>query len=74
MPQLNNTAHNNPIILTIVKAKKIDDIVAKFIINNLPKISGDLGYKYIKEMVQEIYINALTLEKFLAGRKMFTSA
>ena len=53
----------------ILKPKTINKGVAKFVINNLPTISGDPYYESLNEMIQALYSNAGTLPTTVAGVK-----
>lgn len=48
-------------------ATKIDDIVSKFPVKELPRIEGEPNYETINELVQILYGNAATLPTTLGG-------
>ena len=56
-------------MLIISKPKKIDEVVAKFVIKTLPTISGETEYEYLNEMIQALYANAATVPTTLSGGK-----
>ena len=54
-------SNDNSTMSTIFKPKIINEVVAKFFIKTLPKISGDPDYESLKEFIQALYTNAATL-------------
>ena len=56
-------------MLTISNPKMIDEVVAKFIIKNLPKISGQSDYKSLKEIIRVLYASADTIPTTMDGGK-----
>ena len=54
---------------TISKPKIIDKSIVNFVIKTLPKISGDPDYESLNYIIQELYVNAATLTKNIAGGK-----
>ena len=56
-------------MLAISNPQTIDEVVFKFFVKNLPKISGVSDYEYINEMIQSIYANAATLQTTISGGK-----
>ena len=53
------------------KPKTINEVVAKFVINTLPTISGDQDYESLNEMILALYDNAFTLPTTMVGGKYF---
>ena len=56
-------------MLSILKPKKNDKVVAKFVINTLTKISRDTEYESLNENMQSLYSNTAKLPTTLADRK-----
>ena len=56
-------------MLTILKPKIINKVVAKFVIKNLPTIIGDPGYESLNEIIQALYANVATLPTSFSGGK-----
>ena len=52
-----------------MKPKKIDEVVAKFVIKNLLTICVDTYHEYLKEMIQVLYANAATITTTLSEGK-----
>ena len=61
--------NQNSTISTIPKPKMINEVIEKFVINDLPTISGEPDYYYLKEIIQTLYANAANLPTTLAGVK-----
>ena len=56
-------------MLKISKPKKIDEVIAKFVTKNLPKISGETDYASLNEMTQALYYNVADFPRTLDFRK-----
>ena len=56
-------------MLIIFNPKTINEVVAKFFIKILPKISGDPDYESLNEIIQALYFNTATLPTTLSGVK-----
>ena len=72
-PKLKDAASRNAVHdylkqLTIIKPNKINNIVTKFVINNLPTISGYTYDGSLNKMIQAIYANTTTLPKIWQAR------
>ena len=53
----------------IPNPKTIDEVVAKFVFNNLPTISGDPDNESLNETIRQLYANTTTLPTTVDGGK-----
>ena len=55
--------------MTGAKPNAIKEIIAKFIVKELPLIEGDPNYAAINELIQGLYCNAAILQTTLGGER-----